>query len=84
MEGLPQKFDAGELVSYRDEEDTQVDGIVIATVTCHEQYVVGPGEQRDKNPGPMFMLCAHRIVPRGQTPLTRQELKDTPLPAKPE
>ena len=63
MDGLPQTFELNDLVRY-DVDGTMVDGVVIATVTCHEQYVVGPGDNRDSHGEPMFMIHAHKLTKR--------------------
>jgi hypothetical protein len=63
LDGLPQTFGLNDLVRY-DVDGTMVDGVVIATVTCHEQYVVGPGDSRDSHGEPMFMIHAHKLTKR--------------------
>ena len=68
MEGLPQSFDLDDQVCYRATDGSIVDGVIVATVTCHEQYVVAPGDSRATKGEPMYMVHAHRIVKRGEIP----------------
>jgi len=68
LEGLPQTFELDQQVCYRDPAGAVVDGVIVATVTCHERYVVAPGDSRESKREPMFMLDMSRIVKRGETP----------------
>ena len=68
LEGLPQTFEIDQQVCYRDPAGAVVDGVIVATVTCHERYIVSPGDSRESKREPMFMLDMSRIVKRGETP----------------
>lgn len=68
LDGLPQTFELDDQVCYRDQTGAVVDGVVVATVTCHERYVVAPGDSRTDKREPMFMIDVSRIVRRGETP----------------
>ena len=68
LEGLPQTFELDQQVCYRDPAGAVVDGVIVATVTCHERYVVAPGDSRESKREQMFMLDMSRIVKRGETP----------------
>lgn len=68
LEGLPQTFELDQQVCYRDPAGAVVDGVIVATVTCHERYIVSPGDSRESKREPMFMLDMSRIVKRGETP----------------
>ena len=68
MEGLPQTFELDDQICYRAPDGAVVDGVIVATVTCHERYVVAPGDSRTDKREPMFMIDVSRIVRRGETP----------------
>ena len=68
LEGLPQSFELNQQVCYRAPDGAVVNGVVVATVTCHEKYVVAPGDSRETKREPMYMISAHRLVKRGETP----------------
>ena len=68
LDGLPQTFELDDQVCYRDQTGAVVDGVVVATVTYRERYVVAPGDSRTDKREPMFMIDVSRIVRRGETP----------------
>jgi hypothetical protein len=89
MEGLPQTFELDDQICYRAPDGAVVDGVIVATVTCHEQYVVAPGDSRataGRQPGdsratkgePMYMVCPSMIVKRGETPPLPGKRHETP------
>jgi len=65
MEGLPQRYNVGDLVEY-DMDGETIPGVIVANVVCHEQYVVGKGDDRKKIEGSMWMMHADRLRPRQQ------------------
>ena len=66
MGGLPQTFEPDDQVCYRAPDGSIVDGVIVATVTCHERFVVAPGDSRATKGEPMYMVCPSKIVRRGQ------------------
>jgi hypothetical protein len=68
MEGLPQTFELDDQICYRAPDGSVVDGVIVATVTCHERFVVAPGDSRADKREPMFMIDVSRIVGRGEIP----------------
>ena len=68
MEGLPQTFELDDQICYRAPDGSVVDGVIVATVTCHERFVVAPGDSRATKREPMYMACPSMIVKRGETP----------------
>lgn len=68
FEGLPQTFELDSHVCYRDPAGSVIDGVVVGTVTCHEQYVVAPGDSRTDMRKPMYKIDASLIVRRGEIP----------------
>ena len=68
LEGLPQSFELNQQVCYRAPDGAVVNGVVVATVTCHEKYVVAPGDSRASKGEPMYLICPSMIVKRGETP----------------
>jgi hypothetical protein len=66
MEGLPQTFEPDDQICYRAPDGSVVDGVIVATVTCHERFVVAPGDSRATKGEPIYMVCPSKIVRRGQ------------------
>jgi hypothetical protein len=78
MEGLPQTFELDDQICYRAPDGSVVDGVIVATVTCHERYVVAPGDSRATKGELMYMVCPSMIVKRGETPPLPGERHETP------
>ena len=78
MEGLPQTFELDDQIYYRAPDGSVVDGVIVATVTCHERYVVAPGDSRATKGEPMYMVCPSMIVKRGETPPLPGKRHETP------
>lgn len=70
LEGLPQTYNAGDLVTYADPDGAAIDGIIVATVTCHENYIVTAGDVRSSHEAgsdpdrKLWMIGVERIAPR--------------------
>ena len=70
LDGLPQTYNAGDLIRYREPDGSWTDGVIVATVTCHENYVVTAGDVRSSTePGAdpdrkLWMICVEKIEPR--------------------
>jgi len=65
LNGSPQRHEVGDLVEY-DVDGKTAPGVIVASVICHEQYVVGPGDDRTKVQGSMWMMHADQIRKRKQ------------------
>jgi hypothetical protein len=74
MEGLPQTYQVSDLVSYIDPDHGLTDGVVVCTVTCHENYVVARGDNReaktdvDGKERKLWILGVEKIAQRGGKP----------------
>lgn len=64
LDGLPQTYNIGDLVRYKDREGNTVDGVITCTVTCHESYVVRPGDDRQASTEPLLMMSVNLLEKR--------------------